>query len=348
MSAGRTTRVMLTGGAGFIGSNLVHHLLHTRGPSTAHACCPDQEAIEHERPHAGSDLQILNVDALTYAADTTRLEGVARDARHRLERADICDQARIDRLVAEFEPDVIVNLAAETHVDRSIEDAGVFLRTNVLGTHALLEAARRHDVARFIQVSTDEVYGSIVEGSFSEADPCHPSNPYSASKAGADHLVLSYHETHGLPALVTRCTNNYGPRQHAEKLVPKAITHMLAGSKIPIYGNGSNVRDWIYVRDHCSALAFLLDKGAPGEVYNIAGQNEVSNLVLVRELLRLAGRPESLLQFVKDRPGHDFRYSLDDRKLRALGWKPRMPLPDGLRHTMDWYQARARVAVTSE
>lgn len=331
-----TMRVLVTGGAGFIGSSFIHGLLH--GPEDAAPCCPGLD--RYPRPEASHE--VLNVDKLTYAGDPANLDGVADRDTYRLEGVDICDAARIDDLVASFEPDVLVHMAAESHVDRSIESGLPFVRTNVLGTQVLLDAVRRHDVPRMVHVSTDEVYGSIEEGSFTEEDPYDPSSPYSASKAGSDLLALAHRRTYGTPVLITRCTNNYGPRQHPEKLIPKMVTLALDDEPLPVYGDGSNVRDWLYVMDHVEALRLLMTEGAPGEVYNVAGRNERPNLEVVRTLLDLLGKPHDLIEFVEDRPGHDQRYSLDDSKLRGLGWSPRMPFEEGLNLTIRWIGAHRK------
>lgn len=309
------TRILVTGGAGFIGSNYIHLMFE----------------------HHGHDLQLLNYDKLTYAGNLANLAGVDKRPGYRFVQGDICDGGQVDRTIAEFQPDAIVHFAAESHVDRSIESGGVFVETNVLGTYTMLEAARQHDVAQFIHISTDEVYGSIAKGSFKETDPLNPSSPYSSSKAGSDLLALSFHHTYGLPVRVTRCTNNYGPRQHTEKLIPKAVTLAKAGKPIPIYGTGKNVRDWIYVTDHNAAVEVVRKKGKAGEVYNIGGDDEKTNLEIVGEILNAAKRPKSMMEFVGDRSGHDWRYSLDSTKTKALGWKTTVPFAKGLQMTMDWY-----------
>jgi dTDP-glucose 4,6-dehydratase len=331
-------RILVTGGCGFIGSNFIHRLFHARGAPAA--CCPD----EARYPGAGAgaqDLRVLNVDALTYAADPRKLHGVDHLSGYRFLQADIADPAAMDACLRDFRPDAIVHFAAESHVDRSIEAGDVFVRTNVLGTQTLLDAARRHDVPRFVHVSTDEVYGSIREGSHAETDRLQPASPYSASKAGSDLLALAHHKTYGLHVQVTRCTNNYGPRQHPEKLLPKVVTLAMKDEPLPIYGNGMNVRDWLYVKDHCTAIERVMRESAWGEVYNIGARDEKANLDVVKRVLKTLGKPESLITFVKDRPGHDWRYSLDDSKLRALGWAPRTRFEDGLRDTIAALQGGA-------
>lgn len=328
---------MVTGGAGFIGSNFVHHLFHLRGAHHA-ACCPDHARYGTQ---PGAPFEVLNVDKLTYAGDLSYLEGVDKLPTYRFAQADICDAAAMDALFRDFRPEAVVHFAAESHVDRSIEAGDVFVRTNVMGTQTLLDAARRHDVKRFVHVSTDEVYGSIDKGSYKETDRLHAASPYSASKAGSDLLVQAHHATYGLPVQITRCTNNYGPRQNPEKLLPKVITRAMRGEKLPIYGNGMNVRDWLYVKDHCAGILRVMEERTWGEIYNIGASDERPNLEVVREALRRLGKPESLIEFVKDRPGHDWRYSLDSSKLRALGWAPRVPFAEGLGFTIDWLRRNA-------
>lgn len=324
-------RILVTGGAGFIGSNFIHHLSHRAGAPHA-SCCPDHAC--YPASAGATTPQLLNVDKLTYAGDLAALAGVDKLPGYRFAKADIADAAEIDRLFRAFKPEAVVHFAAESHVDRSIEAGDVFVRTNVLGTQTLLDAARRHDVGRFVHVSTDEVYGSIEKGSFCETDRLHAASPYSASKAASDLLVLAHHATYGLPVQITRCANNYGPRQNTEKLLPKLITLAAKDQPLPIYGNGMNVRDWLYVKDHCEAILRVMQETRWGEIYNVAARDEKPNLDVVRTVLRRLGKPESLISFVKDRPGHDWRYSIDDGKLRALGWAPRMPFAEGLDHTI--------------
>ena len=331
------TRVLVTGGAGFIGSNYVHHLLHSRAGAPA-ACCPDQ--VRYGVGEADPDLKVLNVDKLTYAGDPANLEGVDGHEAYRHAKVDITDAAAVEAAFREFKPDAVVHFAAESHVDRSIEAGDVFVKTNVLGTQTLLDAARRHDAGQFLHVSTDEVYGSRATGSFKETDGFHAASPYSASKAGSDLLVLAHHTTYGLKATVTRCTNNYGPRQHPEKLLPKAVTLAMQGKPIPMYGTGMNVRDWLYVKDHCTAIDRVLALRDWGGVYNVGGRDEKTNLEVAGTVLRRLGKPESLVEFVKDRPGHDWRYSLDDAKLRSKGWAPRTKFEDGLSNTIAWLRRR--------
>ena len=312
-------KLLVTGGAGFIGSNFVHYML---------------------REHA--DVEIVNVDLLTYAGNPDNLRPVADDPRHRFVRADVADRAAMEPLFAEG-VDAVVHFAAESHVDRSIAAPAVFVRTNVLGTQTLLDLALqyRDRVGKFVQISTDEVYGSLGDtGYFSETSPLAPNSPYSASKAGADLLVRAYHETYGLNVNITRCSNNYGPYQFPEKLVPLMIMNALEDKPLPLYGDGLNVRDWLHVEDHCRAVDLVLRNGRPGEVYNIGGHNERTNLDVVRTILRELGKPESLITFVPDRPGHDRRYAIDAAKIRReLGWAPRYDFAAGIRETIRWYTA---------
>jgi dTDP-glucose 4,6-dehydratase len=309
-------KILVTGGAGFIGSSFVRYVLRTR-----------------------KDMEIVNYDLLTYAGNLRNLEEVASDPRYKFVRGDIADAGQVENLFAQHRFDSIVNFAAETHVDRSILDSAPFVRTNIEGTRCLLEAARRHKVSRFVQISTDEVYGSLGDtGSFREDTPLDPTSPYSASKAAADFLVLAYHKTHGLAALITRCSNNYGPFQFPEKLIPVLVTNAMENRPLPIYGDGLNVREWIFADEHSRAVLMALERGKPGEVYNIGSGHEKTNLEVVREILRLMNKPESLIRFVKDRPGHDRRYSIDCSKIRReWNWSPEIDFASGLAATIDWY-----------
>jgi len=306
--------LLVTGGAGFIGSNFIHYAL---------------------REHPNWD--ITNLDKLTYAGNLENLKGVQDQPGYHFVKGDIADRKLVDRLLSQGF-DVIVNFAAESHVDRSILDASPFIETNIKGTQVLLEGAKKHGIQRFIQVSTDEVYGSTDKGFFTEESPLSPSSPYSASKTAADLLSLAYFKTHHLPAIITRCTNNFGPYQFPEKLIPLAVTNALEDKPIPVYGDGLNVRDWIFVDDHCRALDVVIQKGQPGQIYNIGGGNEKTNLELIHKLLELLDKPRSLMQFVTDRPAHDRRYALDCTKITAeLGWKPAYSFEKGLKATVDWY-----------
>jgi len=305
--------VLVTGGAGFIGSQFVRSAL-------AHA-----------------DWRVTTLDKLTYAGRLENLQEVLDHPRHRFVRGDVCDPGLAGPLVGSAE--IVVHFAAETHVDRSIQAAGDFIRTDVYGTFVLLEAARTAPrLRRFVQISTDEVYGSVPEGASRETDELRPRNPYAASKAGADRLAYSYWATYRVPVVVTRASNNYGPRQFPEKLIPLFVTNAMDGLPVPLYGDGLNVRDWLHVEDHCRALDLLIERGTPGELYNIGGGNLVPNVDLTRRILALLGRPESLVQPVADRPGHDRRYCLDTSKLRGLGWEPSVPFEGGLEATVDWYR----------
>ena len=309
------TRVLVTGGAGFIGSNFARHLAARR---------PEWE--------------IVVLDKLTYAGRRENLADLEGRRGFSFVQGDIADREAVAAVLPGCA--YVVNFAAETHVDRSLYDAGSFIQTDVYGTFVLLEEARRASGLRmFVQISTDEVYGSVESGSSRETDALMPRNPYSASKAGADRLAYSYFATYGLPVIVTRASNNYGPYQYPEKVIPLFVTHALDGIPVPLYGDGMNVRDWLHVDDHCRAVDLLLEGGRPGETYNIGGGNEVRNIDLTRRILELVGRPESLIRPVADRPGHDRRYSLDCAKLRAMGWAPQVPFEDGLRRTVEWYRA---------
>jgi len=329
--------ILVTGGAGFIGSALVRHLIET------------------------TDVKVVNVDALTYAGNLQSLADVAQHANYQFEQVDICDAPAVQRLFRDYQPDAVMHLAAESHVDRSIDGPAAFIQTNIVGTYNLLEAARdywktlpesRQQQFRFHHISTDEVYGSLPEtGFFLETTPYQPNSPYSASKAASDHLVRAWHHTYGLPVVVTNCSNNYGPYQFPEKLIPLMILNALEGKPLPVYGNGDNVRDWLYVEDHVKALTVVLEHGQLGETYNIGGNNEKTNLEVVKAVCVLLDelvpdsphRPhESLITYVKDRPGHDKRYAIDASKIKnELGWQPAETFETGLRKTVQWYLEHA-------
>jgi dTDP-glucose 4,6-dehydratase len=310
--------VLVTGGAGFIGSNFVRHALSVH-----------------------PDWRVTTLDKLTYAGRLENLDGLMDHPRHEFVKGDIADPAVAGPLVQNAE--IVVHFAAETHVDRSIASAGDFITTDVYGTFVLLEAAKQAPrLRRFVQISTDEVYGSVAEGASKETDELRPRNPYAASKAGADRLAYSYWATFGVPVVITRASNNYGPYQFPEKVIPLFVTNALANLPLPLYGDGLNERDWLHVTDHCRALELLIDRGQPGDVYNIGGGNSVRNIDLTREILRLLEKPETLIQPVTDRPGHDRRYCLDTSKLRALGWHARIPFLQGLAETVHWYRANER------
>jgi dTDP-glucose 4,6-dehydratase len=314
MTTTSTTTVLVTGGAGFIGSNFVRYALQTH-----------------------PDWHITTLDKLTYAGRRENLHDVMDHPRHRFVHGDICDASIAGPLVEAAR--IVVHFAAETHVDRSILAAGEFIRTDVEGSFVLLEAARRNPtLRRFVQISTDEVYGSVPEGSSRETDELRPRNPYAASKAGADRLAYSYWATHEVPVIITRASNNYGPYQFPEKIIPLFVTNLIDDLPVPLYGDGGNVRDWLHVLDHCRALDLLIHEGTSGEVYNIGGGNEVKNIDLTRALLRLAGKDESLVRRVEDRKGHDRRYSVSTEKLRGMGWRPTVAFEDGLAETVDWYR----------
>ena len=306
--------VLVTGGAGFIGSNFVEFAL------AAHP-----------------DWRITTLDKLTYAGRPENLREVMDHPRHRFVRGDVADAALAGPLVAAAE--VVVHFAAETHVDRAIRDAGAFIRTDVYGTFVLLDAAREAPgLRRFLQISTDEVYGSVAAGASTETDELRPRNPYAASKAGADRLAYSYWATHGVPVVIARASNNYGPRQFPEKMIPLFVTNALDNLPLPLYGDGRQRRDWLHVADHCRALDLLIERGRPGEAYNVGGGGELENVALTHLILDLLERPASLVRHVADRPGHDRRYHLDTRKLRALGWAPQIELGPGLRAVVEWYR----------
>ena len=307
-------RYLVTGGAGFIGSNFVHYLLKKY-----------------------SDCSIINLDKLTYAGNLDNHIAIEKDPRYTFVEGDICDVETVDRLVSSG-IDYLVNFAAETHVDRSIIDPSAFIQTDVLGTHVLLEAVRKFGVERYIQISTDEVYGSIDEGEFKETDIVTPSSPYSASKAGAELLVQSYITTFNVPAIITRASNNYGPYQFPEKLIPLFVTNAISDQPLPLYGDGLNVRDWLFVEDHCSALDLICEKGELSEIYNIGGGNERTNIEITHLILEQLGKPKSLIKPVKDRPGHDRRYAVDTKKIQALGWKPVSDFDNGMKETVEWYR----------
>jgi len=309
-------RLLVAGGAGFIGSSFIRHILGVH-----------------------KDWQVLNVDKLTYAGNLANLASLQGDKRYQFIRADICNTARIEEIISAERPDAIVNFAAETHVDRSISDPSLFLKTNVLGTQVLLEAARKGGIARYVQISTDEVYGSLgPQGKFTEDSPLRPNSPYAASKTSADLLVRAWFKTYGLPAIVTRCSNNYGPYQFPEKLIPFFITLMRENKAVPVYGDGMNVRDWIHVDDHSRAIEAVLLRGRPGGTYNIGGGNERTNIEITKLLLTALGKSESMMKYVPDRPGHDRRYAIDDTKVRReLNVVPQVPFEEGLRETVRWY-----------
>lgn len=311
--------IIVTGGAGFIGSNFVFHMLQ-----------------------AHPDYRIVCLDKLTYAGNLSTLEPVLKQDNFRFVKADICDRQAVDKLFQEEKPDIVVNFAAESHVDRSIENPGIFLETNIMGTAVLMDACRKYGIQRYHQVSTDEVYGDLPldrpDLFFTEETPLHTSSPYSSSKASADLLVMAYYRTYGLPVTISRCSNNYGPYHFPEKLIPLMIANALADKPLPVYGNGENVRDWLYVEDHCRAIDLIIHNGTVGEVYNVGGHNEKRNIDIVRIICQELGKPESLIVHVEDRKGHDRRYAIDPAKIhRELGWLPETKFEDGIKKTIKWY-----------
>lgn len=321
--------VLVTGGAGFIGSNFIHYMLERY------------------------DYKIINLDLLTYAGNLKNLEGIENHPNYTFVHGDIRDRALLEQLFREYEIDTVINFAAESHVDRSIDEPEVFLTTNIMGTQALLDTAKRHwnvepdnrysrdykEGTKFIQISTDEVYGTLGEkGLFTEETPLAPNSPYSASKTSADLIVRAYYETYGMPVNITRCSNNYGPYQHIEKLIPLVITNCMQDKKVPVYGDGMQIRDWLYVEDHCSAIDTVLHKGTLGEVYNIGGNNEKTNIEIVKLIINSLGKTEELIGHVADRPGHDRRYAIDNTKITTeFGWKPKYTFEEGIEKTIDWY-----------
>ena len=311
--------IIVTGGAGFIGSNFVFHMLQ-----------------------AHPDYRIVCLDKLTYAGNLSTLEPVLQQDNFRFVKADICDRQAVDKLFQEEKPDIVVNFAAESHVDRSIENPGIFLETNIMGTAVLMDACRKYGIQRYHQVSTDEVYGDLPldrpDLFFTEETPLHTSSTYSSSKASADLLVMAYYRTYGLPVTISRCSNNYGPYHFPEKLIPLMIANALADKPLPVYGNGENVRDWLYVEDHCRAIDLIIHAGKVGEVYNVGGHNEKRNIDIVRIICQELGKPESLIVHVEDRKGHDRRYAIDPAKIhRELGWLPETKFEDGIKKTIKWY-----------
>ena len=314
-------KIVVTGGAGFIGGNFVYYMLE----------------------HRPAD-EIICLDALTYAGNMETLAEALKNPHFKFVKADITDRSAVYGLFETEQPDIVVNFAAESHVDRSIEQPDVFLMTNIIGTEILMDACRKYGIKRYHQVSTDEVYGDLPldrpDLFFTETTPIHTSSPYSSSKAGADLLVQAYNRTYGLPVTISRCSNNYGPFHFPEKLIPLMIINALADKKLPVYGTGENVRDWLYVEDHCAAIALILENGKVGEIYNIGGHNEHTNLEVVKIILRELGKPESLIEYVTDRKGHDRRYAIDPSKIKnELGWEPKTRFADGIKQTIKWYLA---------
>ncbi len=308
--------ILVTGGAGFIGSNYIRTMLTER-----------------------DDIEIINLDKLTYAGNLENLTEIENRKNYTFIKGDITNNELVEYVFTKYKIDEVVNFAAESHVDRSILGSEVFYRTNVMGTNVLLEASRRHDVKKYLQISTDEVYGSLGEtGLFTENTPISPNSPYSSSKAGADMMAMSFYHTYGMPIVITRCSNNYGPFQFPEKLIPLMIINALNGKKLPVYGDGKNVRDWIYVIDHNKAIQLVLDKGTPGHVYNIGAENEMQNIQIIKLILGILGKSEDLIEYVKDRLGHDRRYAIDATKIKTeLGWKPEFTFEEAIVKTVNWY-----------
>lgn len=310
-------RILVTGGAGFIGSNFIRYLLN--------------KYKEHE---------IINLDKLTYCGNLDNLKDIENNPKYRFVKGDICDKELVFSLTKDI--DQIIHFAAESHVDVSIKNPFVFMQTNVLGTHILLEAARKNNIKKFIHISTDEVYGSIEKDYFYEHSPFKPNSPYSASKASADLLARSYYKTYNFPIIITRSSNNYGPYQYPEKIIPLFTTNLIEGKKVPVYGDGMNVRDWLYVEDNCEAIDFLRQNGELGQAYNIGGENEVSNIELTKKIIEHIGRDESYIEYVKDRPGHDKRYSLNIDKIKQIGWTPKHDFNQAIKNTVKWYKENSK------
>ncbi|MDD5625632.1 MAG: dTDP-glucose 4,6-dehydratase [Patescibacteria group bacterium] len=308
-------KLLITGGAGFIGSNFIHYILKKY-----------------------KNYQIINLDKLTYCGNLENLKDIEKNPRYKFIKGDIGDKDLIDNLLKNEKPDAIINFAAMTHVDRSILDAEEFIKTNILGVQILLEASRKYKISRFIQISTDEVYGSILKGKFKETDILDPSSPYSASKAAAELLALSYFKTYNLPVLITRSSNNYGPFQYPEKLIPLFVTNLLENKKVPIYGDGKQVRDWLYVLDNSMAIDLVLHKGKIGEIYNIGGNSEKENIEITKNIFKILGKNKSSIEYVKDRLAHDRRYAIDSSKIKKLGWKPKYKFSEALKITVNWYK----------
>lgn len=315
-------KLLITGGLGFIGSNFVRYILKKYPAS----------------PTGGPDYQVINLDKITYAGNPENLRDIENDSRYKFVKGDICDRELVNDLVSREKPDAILNYAAESHVDRSILDPDAFIKTDIFGTHTLLEAVRNHKIGKYIQISTDEVYGSIEKGLFTEESPLKPNSPYASSKAGADLLVRAYFKTYNLPILITRSSNNYGSYQYPEKLIPLFITNLIESKKVPLYGDGLNVRDWLYVLDNCSGIDTVLHKGKLGEIYNIGADSEKTNKEITEIILKQLGKDEGSIEYVKDRLGHDRRYALDSTKLKNLGWKPEYDFETAIKETIEWYK----------
>jgi dTDP-glucose 4,6-dehydratase len=319
-------KILITGGAGFIGSNFIRYLLKSQKPES--------------RGQKGHRLSIINLDKLTYSGNTENLKDIAKDPRYSFVKGDICDKKLVFKLAKGC--DAIINFAAETHVDRSIKDSSEFIKTNIFGTQVLLDTARRHGIKRFVHIGTDEVYGSVASGYFDENSPLLPNSPYAATKAASDLLARSYFVTHKLPVVIVRSSNNFGPFQYPEKIIPLFITNALENKKLPLYADGGNVREWLYVRDNCDAVNFVLNFGKTGEIYNIGSGNEMKNIDLTKKILEILKKDEKLIKFVKDRPGHDKRYALNPEKIQKLGWTPNYNFEKALNETVLWYKENTK------
>jgi len=314
--------ILVTGGLGFIGSNFIHYILNKYSGL----------------PAGKAGYKVVNLDKMTYAGNPENLKDIKNHSQYKFIKGDICDKKIVKELVSAEKPDVIINFAAETHVDRSILEPDAFIKTDIFGTHNLLGAVKEYNIKKYIQISTDEVYGSIEKGFFTEENALEPNNPYSASKAGADQLVRAYFKTYNLPVLITRSSNNFGPYQYPEKLIPLFITNLIEDKKVPIYGDGLNIRDWLYVLDNCSGIDTVLHKGEIGEIYNIGADNERTNKEITEIILKELGKDENSIEYVKDRPGHDRRYALDCAKLKELGWEPKYDFEKAMKETINWYK----------
>jgi dTDP-glucose 4,6-dehydratase len=308
-------KLLITGGLGFIGSNFIRYILNKY-----------------------SNYRVVNLDKMTYAGNPENLQDVEDDSRYRFIKGDICDEKLVNSLVSKEKPDAIINFAAETHVDRSILEPDAFIKTDILGVYTLLETVKKYKIKKFLQISTDEVYGSIEKGKFTEKSQIRPNSPYSASKAGADLLVLAYFKTYNLPVLITRSSNNYGPYAYPEKMIPLFVTNLLEGKKVPLYGDGLNIRDWLYVLDNCEAIDLILNKGEIGEIYNIGADNEKTNKEITEIILKELDKDKTWIEHVKDRPGHDRRYALDSLKIKKLGWRPEYDFKKAIKETINWYR----------
>ncbi|MAN07822.1 MAG: dTDP-glucose 4,6-dehydratase [Euryarchaeota archaeon] len=324
----RAKKLLITGGCGFIGSNFIHHVLHKYSGIEHTSCCPEHN--KYSDSDIELDIEIMNVDCLTYAGNQDNLFGIDDVKNYHFSKTNITNMDEMKIVFSEFQPDIIVHFAAESHVDRSIESGAEFVNSNVLGTQVLLDLSREFEIELFVHVSTDEVYGSMEKQDAIESDRLSPSSPYSASKASSDLLALAHHRTYGTPVIVTRCSNNFGPRQHVEKLIPKMISLARSNQKLPIYGSGKQIRNWIHVKDHCEAISMLIFEGQVGEIYNIGSETEISNISLVEYILHSLEKPIELISYVEDRLGHDFRYGLDASKMRKFGWSPKITLEEGL------------------